>query len=449
MDLFDAAQRLEVDERHTAERNVLDDPGGASLTTISALLAKQGRQLGELRGRHKARRSRQEVAFDGTVFTHQAEAAVPQPVSPAYSPTHDPNFLASPAVTPSWGAFRTPGKAGAKKVGTATRAFLEASGLLADDDDDERFESFHRSDGLQRNLSTAPTVPKLDLDRSVRSLATEMHAVSLETPVDKSPWSFGNAPNETEERAYQTKPPPASPWCRFEHARSWVRGPEAAHFSPEGTGEDFISSQVSLGSNSNSGSSAAGTKNQDATCSSAAKYQYTVSKARLPTFGDENEFENSFTPRVVGAGPSARQTRARSNRETRFHSSVEKGEPTKSLWTKHGDSFAVASGFAKATASGARKYAVKRLVKVNPTTSFAHETLRPMDAGRMTCDDSALHKAIHSTATRKSFGRKPGTDSECRRSSIARGASLPSNRKDGRRNRDCKTNVTPSRRSYP
>ena len=56
MDARDAADRLREDQRLSAERAVLDDP--RSISDITALLAKQGRELGELRARHRATRAR-------------------------------------------------------------------------------------------------------------------------------------------------------------------------------------------------------------------------------------------------------------------------------------------------------------------------------------------------------------------------------------------------------
>ena len=49
MDARDAADRLREDQRLSAERAVLDDP--RSISDITALLAKQGRELGELRAK--------------------------------------------------------------------------------------------------------------------------------------------------------------------------------------------------------------------------------------------------------------------------------------------------------------------------------------------------------------------------------------------------------------
>ena len=56
MDVRDAADRLCEDQRLRAERGVLDDP--RSISDIAALLAKQGRELGALRARHRATRAR-------------------------------------------------------------------------------------------------------------------------------------------------------------------------------------------------------------------------------------------------------------------------------------------------------------------------------------------------------------------------------------------------------
>ena len=56
MDVRDAADRLCEDQRLSAERAVLDD--ARSVSDIATLLAKQGRELGELRARHRATRAR-------------------------------------------------------------------------------------------------------------------------------------------------------------------------------------------------------------------------------------------------------------------------------------------------------------------------------------------------------------------------------------------------------
>ena len=139
MDVRDAADRLCEDQRLSAERAVLDD--ARSVSDIATLLAKQGRELGELRARHRATRARLErelaswgetgergVFFPGPESSDERQAD-PAPRPAASSPV--PRALAAPAavVTPSWGAFRTPAGETRRHAGTATKAFLEAGGL--------------------------------------------------------------------------------------------------------------------------------------------------------------------------------------------------------------------------------------------------------------------------------------------------------------------------------
>ena len=223
MDVRDAADRLCKDQRLRAERAVLDDP--RSICDIATLLAKQGRELRELRARHRATRARldremqswedRSVFFPGPENVDKTETE-PAALSPA------PRALVAPAlaVTPSWGAFRTPAGETWRHAGTATKAFLEAGG-------DRYFSDFGA-----RGCSSAVPEAKI-LSPAIRALDFDGSEAGQE---DKTPHR-GISPLTTQQETSRTidgrsksrdpRPRPASAWSRFGRRGTWLRRPSA------------------------------------------------------------------------------------------------------------------------------------------------------------------------------------------------------------------------------
>ena len=222
MDARDAADRLREDQRLSAERAVLDDP--RSISDITALLAKQGRELGELSARHRATRARLDREVEswdvrGVFFPGPAKGDErrldPPPRSAASSPA--PRALAPPvaAVTPSWGAFRTPAEETRRDAGTATKAFLEAGGVWFDSGagDSSRFpEAASRTPIRALDFGVSDV---RDGTASGRSTAREHH----------------------EPLSPDTREPipaiPGSVWSQFGRRRTWLRRPSATVFDFE------------------------------------------------------------------------------------------------------------------------------------------------------------------------------------------------------------------------
>ena len=215
MDVRDAADRLCEDQRLSAERAVLDD--ARSVSDIATLLAKQGRELGELRARHRATRARldRELASWGETGeprgpersdeTEADSAPGPATSSPA------PRALAAPAavVTPSWGAFRTPAGETRRHAGTATKAFLEAGG--------HRFEAGGVSSRFPEAENVSLAIRALDFDvSSDAGDETALRGGSTQTTPQKTPRGYDKPPDTRDAR-----PRPASAWSRFGRRRSW------------------------------------------------------------------------------------------------------------------------------------------------------------------------------------------------------------------------------------
>ena len=220
MDVRDAADRLCEDQRLSAERAVLDDP--RSISDITTLLAKQGRELGELRARHRATRARLDREVEswntrGVFFPGPAKGderrADPPPRLAASSPAPRALAAPAPAVTPSWGAFRTPAEETRRHAGTATKAFLEAGGVWFDSGaggDSSRFpEAASRFPirALDFGVSDAG-----DGTASGRSTAREHHEPPLPDTREPIPAI------------------PGSVWSQFGRRRTWLRRPSATVF---------------------------------------------------------------------------------------------------------------------------------------------------------------------------------------------------------------------------
>lgn len=224
MDARDAADRLREDQRLSAERAVLDDP--RSISDITALLAKQGRELGELRARHRATRARLDREVEswdvrGVFFPGPAKGDEtridPPPRSAASSPA--PRALAAPvaAVTPSWGAFRTPAEETRRDAGTATKAFLEAGGVWFD------------SGAFRRDSSRFPEAASRT---PIRALDFGVSDVRDGTASGRSTAREHHEPLSPDTR----EPIPAIPgsvWSQFGRRRTWLRRPSATVFDFE------------------------------------------------------------------------------------------------------------------------------------------------------------------------------------------------------------------------
>ena len=234
MDVRDAADRLCEDQRLSAERAVLDD--ARSVSDIATLLAKQGRELGELRARHRATRARldRELASWGETGeprgpersdeTEADSAPGPATSSPA------PRALAAPAavVTPSWGAFRTPAGETRRHAGTATKAFLEAGG--------HRFEAGGVSSRFPEAENVSLAIRALDFDvSSDAGDETALRGGSTQTTPRKTPRGYDKPPDTRDAR-----PRPASAWSRFGRRRSWLRRPSANAESGRRGGRRFF-----------------------------------------------------------------------------------------------------------------------------------------------------------------------------------------------------------------
>ena len=244
MDVRDAADRLCEDQRLSAERAVLDD--ARSVSDIATLLAKQGRELGELRARHRATRARldRELASWGETGeprgpersdeTEADSAPGPATSSPA------PRALAAPAavVTPSWGAFRTPAGETRRHAGTATKAFLEAGG--------HRFEAGGVSSRFPEAENVSLAIRALDFDvSSDAGDETALRGGSTQTTPRKTPRGYDKPPDTRDAR-----PRPASAWSRFGRRRSWLRRPSANAEAVAAAGVGSSSSRSSPGRHS-------------------------------------------------------------------------------------------------------------------------------------------------------------------------------------------------------
>ena len=232
MDVRDAADRLCEDQRLRAERGVLDDP--RSISDIAALLAKQGRELGALRARHRATRARLDretrswgargVFFPGPESVDETETEADPAAS---SPAPRARCLApAPAVTPSWGAFRTPAGVTRRHAGTATKAFLEAGGV--------RFE-FAGARGVSSRVPEAEDV----FPRAIRALDFDVSDAGRDAIVPRgrsprtAPRGTPRVIDEPSERCEPSEPRdsrharPASVRSRFGRRGTWLRRPSA------------------------------------------------------------------------------------------------------------------------------------------------------------------------------------------------------------------------------
>ena len=247
MDVRDAADRLCEDQRLSAERAVLDD--ARSVSDIATLLAKQGRELGELRARHRATRARLDrelaswgetgergVFFPGPESSDERQAD-PAPRPAASSPA--PRALAAPAavVTPSWGAFRTPAGETRRHAGTATKAFLEAGG--------HRFEAVGVSSRFPEAEKVSPAIRALDFDVSDAGDVTALRGGSTQTTPRETPRGYDKPPDTRDAR-----PRPASAWSRFGRRRSWLRRPSENAEAVAAAGVGSSSSRSSPGRHS-------------------------------------------------------------------------------------------------------------------------------------------------------------------------------------------------------
>ena len=507
MDVRDAAERLAKDEGRSAERLILDET--ESVSTIATLLAKQGRELGELRARHRARRARLEAEIEGTkgVFFQTFRGDANDAFRAVYDQKLDPqpvgsplrylawnnrnNGVSSPSVTPSWGAFRTPAadrRVETTKRGTATTAFLNTSGMAVQDD-----ESLPQ--GIAPN---SPAIPPFDLDRSVRDLAFEMNNyMTLDVPHDDvNPWStpivppreaFTSVASTTNSRSKQT-----SPWSEFGSRRSWLRRPENARTRPElsqassrnnsvavlhsesepqnknasvemkpraallsiprlaiPTANDKISEcedwrapsskppvDAEPPTDTDDWRSLSLLRARDPATRAAAAFAYgeykdvlspSTTQKKLQGFSTVNDFKSisqyetdendkNWVRRPVG--PIGRNTVDKLS-----DSHLAETTTDELVWTKQGTQFANLT-----TNSVGRTRQERSGINVDTSTSFAHESLRPMDDENMRSDDSNLHKSIGTGA----FGRKPTGDFfETRNETVLKhGAKLPSRKAD-------------------